>query len=62
MNTNFAYRIHRIHILVGECTLNISQDLAFGAKLGHNLGESIVELCGHSCGTIQGSGFPIGQG
>jgi hypothetical protein len=61
MNTKLAYCIHKYPILVGEYEyiLNISeyiQDLTFGAKLGHNLGESIVELCGHSCGTIQGSG------
>lgn len=64
MNLNFAYCIH-IHIVftifIGEYEyiLNISeyiQDLTFGEKLGHNLGESILELCGHSCGTIQGSG------
>jgi hypothetical protein len=42
-----------------EYILNISeyiQDLTFGEKLGHNLGKSIPELCGHSCGSIKGSG------
>jgi hypothetical protein len=39
--------------------LNISeyiQDLTFGAKLSHNLGESIGELGGDSYGAIKGTG------
>jgi hypothetical protein len=48
-------------ILVGEYEhiLNISeyiQDLTFGEKLGYNLGESFLELCGHFCGIFKGSG------
>jgi hypothetical protein len=61
---SYLYRIHRIHIQVGEYeyVLNISgyiQDFTFGVKPDHYLGSSTGELGGHRFETIKGSGSLI---